>query len=93
MNVFLLFAFNAELLREHLREKWMEVFDFTYIDDKIIGMVEKNLPSVQEIIRYVEKRATGKNLNALTSASNSALSVKQGDDVTSATSFGKSTVS
>ena len=43
-----------------MREKWMTVYDFTYIDDKIIGMVEKNLPAVQEIIRYVEKRATGK---------------------------------
>ena len=60
MHVFMQFAFNADMLREHLRERWMAVFDFVYIDSKIIGGVEKNLPAMQEILRFVEKRATGK---------------------------------
>lgn len=38
----------------------MSIYDFVYIDEKIIGGVEKNLPAVQEILRFVEKRATGK---------------------------------
>ena len=38
----------------------MEQYDFSYIDDKIIGGIEKNLPNVQEILRYVEIKATGK---------------------------------
>jgi hypothetical protein len=29
-----------------MREKWMTVYDFTYIDNKVIGMVEKNLAAV-----------------------------------------------
>jgi hypothetical protein len=29
-----------------MREKWMTVYDFNYIDDKVIGMVEKNLAAV-----------------------------------------------
>jgi hypothetical protein len=28
MHVFMQFAFNAELLREHLRELWMALYDF-----------------------------------------------------------------
>jgi len=60
MNTFLLFTFNADLLREHLREQWMTVYDYQYIDDKIIGGVERNLPSITEILKQVEKRATGK---------------------------------
>jgi len=43
----------------------MAIYDFTYIDDKIIGGVEKHLPSVAEIIRFVEKRATGKVVSHL----------------------------
>lgn len=28
MNTFLLFAFDADNLREHLREEWMTVYDY-----------------------------------------------------------------
>jgi hypothetical protein len=38
----------------------MGIYDYAYIDDKVIGMVEKNLPNVADILRTVEKRATGK---------------------------------
>ena len=69
MHVFLQFAFNADLLREHLREPWMTIYDFTYIDEKIIGGVERNLPAVADIIKSVEKRATGKVTSALSASS------------------------
>ena len=60
MHVFLQFVFNSELLREHCRESWMQIYDATYIDNKIIGGVEKNLPNVSDILRKVEIKATGK---------------------------------
>lgn len=59
------FLFNADLLREHVREEWMTLYDFSYIDEKIIGAVEKNLPNVAEILKTVEKRATGKVTSTL----------------------------
>ena len=59
MHVWLQFIFNADLLREHVREEWMTLYDFSYLDDKIIGGIEKNLPNCAEIIKTVEKRATG----------------------------------
>ena len=65
MNVFLQFAFNCDSLREHVREEWMTLYDYSYIDEKIIGGIEKNLPNVAEILRKVEKRATGKTTSTL----------------------------
>jgi len=69
MHVFMQFAFNADQLREHLREEWMTLYDFSYIDEKIIGGVERNLPAVADIIKNVEKRATGKVTSALSASS------------------------
>ena len=63
------FAFNADLLRECLREEWMALYDYSYIDEKIINGVERNLPSVADILKQVEKRATGKVMSALSIAS------------------------
>jgi hypothetical protein len=43
----------------------MELYDYQYLDDKIIGGIEKNLPNVSDILRIVEKKATGKVTSAL----------------------------
>ena len=48
-----------------MRIHWMEIYDFQYIDDKIIGGIEKNLPNVSDILRIVEKKATGKVTSTL----------------------------
>jgi hypothetical protein len=45
----------------------MEIYSYEYIDDKIINGVEKSLPNVSDILRLVERKATGKvtsNLSA-----------------------------
>ena len=66
MHVFLQFIFNAEELRQNgLRDEWMELYDFSYIDDKILAGIEKNLPNVAGILQTVEKKATGKVSSAL----------------------------
>lgn len=48
-----------------MRESWMELYDYSYIDDKIIGGIEKNLPNVADILRNVERKATGKVTTSL----------------------------
>ena len=65
MNVFLQFLFNTDNLRNFVREEWMTLYDYTYIDEKIIGTVEKNLPNVAEILKKIELRATGKATSLL----------------------------
>lgn len=47
----------------------MTLYDFNYIDEKIIGMIEKNLPNVSDILKTVEKRATGKVVSNLSMSS------------------------
>lgn len=69
MHVFMQFVFNTDTLREHLREPWMSCYDFEYIDSKIIGGIEKALPSVSDILRVVERRATGKITSQLSQSS------------------------
>ncbi len=69
MNIFLQFLFNADNLRENVREAWMEHYDYVYIDDKIIGGVEKNLPNVAETLATIEKRATGKAVSTMSMTS------------------------
>lgn len=43
----------------------MTLYDYTYIDEKIIGTIEKNLPNVSEILKTIEIRATGKAVSSL----------------------------
>ena len=60
MHVYLQFAFNVDELRQHVREEWMKLYDYVYIDDKIFGGIEKHLPQVSDTLAAIEKRATGK---------------------------------
>jgi hypothetical protein len=60
MHSFLQFCFNADTLRDNVREQWMGLYDYSYIDEKIIGGIEKNFPNVSDILRIVERKATGK---------------------------------
>ena len=72
--------FNADEIGDHVRELWMDLYDFSYIDEKIIGGIEKNLPNVGDILRIVERKATGKvtsNLSASGGISQSNMSDSQ----------------
>ena len=82
MNTFLQFLFNAEALRENVREEWMNIYDYAYIDEKIIGMVEKNFPNVADILRTVEKRATGKATSTAALSATGGFSGGNGGDQT-----------
>ncbi len=51
MHGFLQFIFNTEELRTNgVKDGWMELYDFTYIDDKILGGLDKNLANVAQIL-------------------------------------------
>ena len=75
MHPFLQFIFNAEALREHVREEWIKLYDFSYIDEKIIGGVEKHLPNILEVLISVEKKALG-----VTQSTFSMAAAKSGDE-------------
>lgn len=60
MNVFLQFLFNTETLKDHVRDEWIKEYDTSYVDDTIIGGLQRNFPTVSDILCAVEKKATGK---------------------------------
>lgn len=37
----------------------MKIFDYQYIDEKLIGGIEKNLPNYVDLLSNVERKATG----------------------------------
>ena len=39
--------------------KWLEHYDHTYIDTVIIQNIEKRIPELHEIVKLIEKKATG----------------------------------
>lgn len=85
MHVFLQYVFNLEKLRESVREDWIQLYDFSYIDEKILGGIERNLPNVAEILGVVEKKATGHVVSSLTTSSFNMAAVakgSQGDEST-----------
>ena len=90
MHVFLQFVFNADELRETVRDKWMEIYDYSYIDDKIIGGIEKNLPNVSEILKTVERKATGKVASGLSQSGASQTNIS--DTQSQMTALGKQSV-
>ena len=82
MHPFLQFIFDVEKLKAEVREHWIALYDYTYVDDKIIAGIEKNLPNVAEILAQVEKKATGHVVSSLTQSSFNAAAVARGSTET-----------
>jgi hypothetical protein len=87
MHTLLQFLFDAEALQLHLRQPWMEIYDYQYIDDTIIGGIERNLPNVADILRKVEIKATGRLTSNLSA---SGMSSANASDTQSVASHNKS---
>lgn len=48
--------FDIEFLNNHVRQQWMNYYDFEYIDQKIIAGIEKNQPNANKIIQLLDKK-------------------------------------
>lgn len=59
MNVFLQFLYSTDELKQHVRAEWLKEYDTSYIDEKVIGVLQKNISGVNDILATVEKKATG----------------------------------
>jgi hypothetical protein len=46
-------------------EPWLKIYDANYLDKNVFGGVEKHLPAVCSILRYIEKKSTGKVVSHL----------------------------
>ena len=59
MHTFFGYIFDADILRKEVREQWMTCYDAEYLDRRVIGGITKNLPAVRDLLKYIEKKATG----------------------------------
>lgn len=46
-------------------EPWLRIYDADYLNKHVFGGVEKHLPAVCGILRYIEKKSTGKVVSHL----------------------------
>ncbi|CAG9324492.1 unnamed protein product [Blepharisma stoltei] len=59
MHVLLSFLFDEELLREHVRESWCEVYDYKFIDNEIISKATSRKIEMRNLLESLSLRATG----------------------------------
>ena len=52
MNIFLHFVFNGDELRQSCKEPWMNLYDHTYIDEKIIGGISNSVNNRMLVLRH-----------------------------------------
>jgi len=65
MNEFFKFIFNSDIVEEHLRPEWIKLYDFLFIDNKLIANLNKNAEMFTDLISNVAQRASGGLMNSL----------------------------
>jgi hypothetical protein len=58
MNEFFKFLFNFETVNDILRPEWIKLYDFMYVDSKLIAGLHKNYELFNELITYVQNKAS-----------------------------------
>jgi hypothetical protein len=58
MNEFLKFLFNFETVNDILRPEWVKLYDFMYVDSKLIAGLHKNYELFNELITYIHNKAS-----------------------------------
>ena len=53
MNEFLTFIFDEDVLKNKLREPWIKIYDFNYIDETIINGLLKTKNNIQDLIDFI----------------------------------------
>ena len=60
MNMFFTYIFDISYLRETIKPLWMEYFDESFIENKILSKLESNLPLFKGLLNHLSLKATGK---------------------------------
>jgi len=56
---FLQFAFGVEDLKEWVVSEWCKIYDMGYIEDQILGTIQRMLPELTQLINEISIKATG----------------------------------
>ena len=62
MNELFTYLFDEDVLKNKLREKWIKLYDFNFVDKDIIGGLLTTKKNISDLLSFVYNKATASNL-------------------------------
>jgi hypothetical protein len=59
MNEFFKFLLNQEVLLNLLRNEWVKLYDYEYVDNKLIASLQANADRMQDLLNNITFKAQG----------------------------------
>ena len=62
MNELFAYLFDEDVLKNKLREKWIRLYDFNFIDKNVIEGLLNTKKNINDLLTFIYNKATGSNL-------------------------------
>ena len=62
MNELFSYLFDEDVLKNKLREKWIKLYDFNFVDNEIIGGLLNTKKNISDLLTFIYNKATASNL-------------------------------
>ena len=62
MNELFTYLFDEDVLKNKLREKWIKLYDFNFVDNEIIGGLLNTKKNLSDLLTFIYNKATASNL-------------------------------
>ena len=62
MNELFTYLFDEDILKNKLREKWIKLYDFNFVDKDIIGGLLTTKKNISDLLTFIYNKATASNL-------------------------------
>ena len=62
MNELFTYLFDEDVLKNKLREKWIKLYDFNFIDNEVIGGLLNTKKNLGDLLIFIYNKATASNL-------------------------------
>ena len=63
MNELFTYLFDEDVLKNKLREKWIKLYDFNFVDNEIIGGLLKTKKNISDLLTFIYNKATASNIS------------------------------
>ena len=62
MNELFTYLFDEDILKNKLREKWIKLYDFNFVDNEIIGGLLNTKKNLSDLLTFIYNKATASHL-------------------------------
>ena len=62
MNELFTYLFDEDVLKNKLREKWIKLYDFNFIDNEVIGGLLNTKKNLEDLLTFIYSKATANNI-------------------------------